>query len=224
VVSAFRARQREANRSAGTRLDLHGSAIKQGASIENPDSGAASTAHEGAGGAPGSVIGVSPVDRFVQELELLGGRAYRTKASDLPDRVLGLLHERGIEAALAWDDVPEISEAQFTADGVRLVHAVDPALRAGLTGAALAIAETGTLVLTSGKGRPLSTSLLPEIHVVILRTSQIVWSLEEALRAQEVREAAAVVLVSGPSRTADIEMTLTIGVHGPRELLVCIVE
>ncbi len=224
ALKAFRARPRDGDASVGPHPDMHDDAIKPWTRIVNPHAGTASTALERAAAAPESVIAASPVDRFVHELELLGGHAYRTESADLTQRVLGLLHERRIDATLAWDDVPEINKAQFKAGGVKLVHAADPALRAGLTGAALAIAETGTLVLTSGKGRPLSTSLLPEIHVVILRASQIVWSLEEALQTKEVREASAVVLVSGPSRTADIEMTLTIGVHGPRELVAYIVE
>ena len=94
----------------------------------------------------------------------------------------------------------------------------------GLTGCTCAIAETGTIVLTSGKGRPATASLLPEMHVAIIRPSQIVWSLEEALQMEEVRHASSTVLVTGPSRTADIEMTLTIGVHGPGQLIACIVE
>jgi L-lactate dehydrogenase complex protein LldG len=64
------------------------------------------------------------------------------------------------------------------------------------------------------------SSLLPEVHIAILRSSDIHESLSQVLRLREVRSAASVVLISGPSRTADIEMTLTIGVHGPKELYV----
>jgi L-lactate dehydrogenase complex protein LldG len=65
---------------------------------------------------------------------------------------------------------------------------------------------------------------LPEVHIAIVHKSQIVHFLEEALRLPQVRQAAATVLITGPSRTADIEMTLTIGVHGPKELVVYIVD
>jgi thioredoxin reductase (NADPH) len=61
-------------------------------------------------------------------------------------------------------------------------------------------------------------------HIAIIRSSQIVGSLEQALQKREVRNASAIVLLTGPSRTADIEMTLTIGVHGPTELHVFIVD
>jgi len=82
------------------------------------------------------------------------------------------------------------------------------------------VADTGTIVLTGGPGRSLISSLLPEVHIAILRTSDIRESLPQVLRLIEVQSAACVVLISGPSRTADIEMTLTIGVHGPKELYV----
>jgi L-lactate dehydrogenase complex protein LldG len=94
----------------------------------------------------------------------------------------------------------------------------------GITGTAAAIAETGTIVLSSGPGQPLSTSLLPEVHVSVISSSQIVGSLEEALQMVSIREASSTALITGPSRTADIEMTLTIGVHGPGEVIVYIVE
>jgi L-lactate dehydrogenase complex protein LldG len=70
----------------------------------------------------------------------------------------------------------------------------------------------------------MSTSLLPEIHLAVIKSSQIVSSLEEALQLENVREASATTLITGPSRTADIEMTLTIGMHGPKELIVYIVD
>jgi len=99
-------------------------------------------------------------------------------------------------------------------------HDLDPSIRAGLTGTLAAVADTGTLVMTGGPGRALFSSLLPEVHIAILRTSDIRESLPQVLGMREIQSAASVVLISGPSRTADIEMTLTIGVHGPRELYV----
>jgi L-lactate dehydrogenase complex protein LldG len=164
------------------------------------------------------------MERFTEELTALGGKLYRVSRADLNDRLIELLKERGAEAVLTWDSVEGVDEVRLTGVGVRAVRGVDPTLRAGITGALGAIADTGTLVLPSGEGRPLSASLLPEIHIAVIRASQIVRSLEEALQMKEVREAASVVLISGPSRTADIEMTLTIGVHGPKELIVYMVE
>ena len=93
----------------------------------------------------------------------------------------------------------------------------------GITGCTCAVAATGTVVLAGQSGSPLSASLLPETHIVVVGERQLVASLEEALRLPEMRLASSCVMITGPSRTADIEMTLTIGVHGPKELLVFIV-
>jgi L-lactate dehydrogenase complex protein LldG len=79
-------------------------------------------------------------------------------------------------------------------------------------------------VLPSGAGRPQTASLLPEVHIAILKAGDIYETLLEVLELRELHHASAVDLISGPSRTADIEMTLTIGVHGPREVHVFCVE
>jgi L-lactate dehydrogenase complex protein LldG len=100
----------------------------------------------------------------------------------------------------------------------------------GVTGVDLAIAETGSLVLVSGPGRPRSTSLLPPVHVALLERAALVESLEQAGLALEAWHAGAapapggaINVITGPSRTADIELTLTRGVHGPREVHVVFV-
>lgn len=71
----------------------------------------------------------------------------------------------------------------------------------------------------------MAPSLLPEVHIAVLNASDICARLPEILKNPKIAEAQSAVLVSGPSRTADIEMTLTIGVHGPGQLHVfCLVE
>jgi L-lactate dehydrogenase complex protein LldF len=167
---------------------------------------------------------VNLVERFSRELEELGGRVYRVSAENLTKTLIAHLKERNLDAALIWEKVPPLDDAQLTLSGLSLARNADPMIKAGITGAAAVIAETGTLVISSGQGQPLSTSLFPEIHIAVIKSSQIVWSLEEALQMDAVRDASSTALITGPSRTADIEMTLTIGVHGPRELIVYIVE
>ena len=134
------------------------------------------------------------------------------------------MKERDINAAIIWNSISALNESDLTEAGVRAERSVGPTLKAGITGALSAIAETGTLVISSSKGRPLSASLLAEIHIAVISSSQIVWSLDEALKNKIVRNASAIALITGPSRTADIEMTLTIGVHGPKELHVFIMD
>ncbi len=88
----------------------------------------------------------------------------------------------------------------------------------GVTGCFCAIAETGTLMLLSGPDTPAAASLLPETHIAVVETARIVPFMEDAwalLRAERGRLPRAVNFVSGPSRTADIEQTVTMGAHGP---------
>jgi L-lactate dehydrogenase complex protein LldG len=78
----------------------------------------------------------------------------------------------------------------------------------------------GACLCSPAKGKPLTASLLPQLHIVILHASDIHESLSQVLEIEAVRNATSTALISGPSRTADIEMTLTIGVHGPAEVCV----
>jgi len=172
---------------------------------------------------PPSAIAKDLIEQFTEELTAVGGNIYQVKGTELTSRLIAFLKEYHIEAAMLWDSIPDLNESALTEAGLSLERRPDPSLKAGLTSALSAIADTGTLVIPSGQGRPLGASLLAEFHIAIIRASQIVPSLEEALRNNEVRNASALALVTGPSRTADIEMTLTIGVHGPKELHVFIV-
>ena len=89
---------------------------------------------------------------------------------------------------------------------------------AGITGAFCAIAETGTLMMCSGEDTPATTSLLPETHIAVVSRSRIVAGMEDAwdlLRRDIGGMPRAVNFISGPSRTADIEQTVTLGAHGP---------
>lgn len=94
----------------------------------------------------------------------------------------------------------------------------------GITNAQAGIAETGTLVLDSSVEQNRLISLVPPIHIAILDASRISATLGETLSAlQSGKELSpAITFITGPSRTADIELTLAIGVHGPQELYVII--
>ena len=95
---------------------------------------------------------------------------------------------------------------------------------AGITSAQAGIAETGTLVLDSSVERNRLVSLVPPVHIAILDASRIYQTLGETLTALQSGEevSPAITFITGPSRTADIELTLAIGVHGPQELYVII--
>jgi L-lactate dehydrogenase complex protein LldG len=95
----------------------------------------------------------------------------------------------------------------------------------GLTGAEAALAETGSIVLASGPGRARLASLLPPVHVALVERRALVDSLAALIRDRpEIATAGAnVICITGPSRTADIEHTLSRGVHGPGEVHVVFV-
>jgi len=94
----------------------------------------------------------------------------------------------------------------------------------GISNAQAGIAETGTLVLDSARERHRLVSLVPPVHIAIINASSIVETLGEALTLlQKDKEISpAITFITGPSRTADIELTMAIGVHGPRELYVIV--
>jgi L-lactate dehydrogenase complex protein LldG len=92
----------------------------------------------------------------------------------------------------------------------------------GVTGVDAALPETGTLVLASSPERPRVASLLPRVHLALVRPAVLRPDLHQIFA--EVQGAGYTVLVSGPSRTADIELTLTLGVHGPKSLYVWVMD
>ena len=100
----------------------------------------------------------------------------------------------------------------------------------GITGCFCALAETGTLVLTSSGETPASTHLLPETHIALVAASRIVAGMEDAFALMRAERGGvsdmmprAVNMVSGPSRTGDIEQTIVLGAHGPYRVHIIIV-
>ena len=126
--------------------------------------------------------------------------------------------------------VPALCPAAWLPQGVEILRdgglPLQTLIRAQavLTSCAVAIAETGTIVLQHGpeQGRR-SLTLLPDHHVCVLRRDQIVETLSEGLAIVDTADAKALTTISGPSATADIEMTRIRGVHGPRRLTVLLV-
>lgn len=132
------------------------------------------------------------------------------------------LRERTLpQTAVCW---PSLEALDWRSNGLTVVtRAARGDDLVGVTGAFCAIAETGTLMLLSGPETPASVSLLPETHVVLLPVARIVPRMEDAwalLRRERAGLPRAVNFVSGPSRTADIEQTVTLGAHGPYRVLI----
>ena len=168
---------------------------------------------------------------FAHELQALGGDFQSCSVDQVAEKVLEILRQHGMDQLLVWEanELPAGLLDLLSEKGINLIHPTGDSIRgssqvqAGLTGASAGIADTGSLLLLGGNGKPLIASLLPEIHIAILWEKDICEELDTVLSEDMVKESATAVLVTGPSRTADIEMTLTIGLHGPGELhVLCI--
>ena len=184
------------------------------------------------------------IDRFAEEATAAGAVVHRVGSLDAAvDAVVQVLVEAGVSRLASWepDDLPipelvdtlrdrglEVQEPTRSSSTETLdrdwteLAGVD----AGLTGAAGGLADTGTVVLRSGPGRARLTWLLPPLHVVVLPVPFIYPTLQAFVtaRGDAVGRCSHVALVTGPSRTADIEQTLTIGVHGPKHVHLVLVD
>lgn len=94
---------------------------------------------------------------------------------------------------------------------------------AGVSRAVFALADTGSVVLAAAPDEPRASSLLPDVHVTLVAESVILPGLEELFEAVEGDLPSALAIVTGPSRSADIEQLLTVGVHGPGEVHIVLV-
>lgn len=184
--------------------------------------------------------------QFAEELGRLEGRVYRVADDEEALDTIGrLLEERGAGRAIAWEldqiGLPGL-DALLAQRGVQVVsaeargeqrkprlQAMEPA-EVCISGAEAAIAESGTLVLRHGPGRPRLASLLAPAHIAVLRERQLVRGLGEALALLHQRygddvlaDVSNLTLITGPSRTADIEMTLALGIHGPPQIHVVLI-
>jgi L-lactate utilization protein LutC len=163
--------------------------------------------------------------RFVREAETLGCHVYcvsEGEAFDVIRRLIG--YDRAI---LSWDlrHIP-LAGLHDALNSVRIAAPTDGSVRVGITGVDAALAATGSLALVSGEGKYRSTSLLPDVHIAVMTPDQILPDMETWLERQ--REGfnlpGNIVLVTGPSKTADIAQELIKGAHGPREVHIVLLQ
>jgi L-lactate dehydrogenase complex protein LldG len=174
---------------------------------------------------------------FSEELEAVGGHCLVVQ-SDLEivatlTRIISDLQATPLRARrLALSDAPGLEDLVRQIDVAVDEITVAPTAAAvfdydlGITTAQAAIAETGTLVLESECERHRLASLVPPVHIAIVDAASICLTLGEALAAlgRDDKLSPTITFITGPSRTADIELTLAIGVHGPQELYVIVRE
>lgn len=156
-----------------------------------------------------------------------------TRAHDWPTRLRQLVEAHGIGSLLVPDTADgAAATAALAGSATRTCRFAQPleqwkstlfnAVDAGLTGCDCGIADTGSLVLLSSPSEPRSMSLVPPVHIVLFDTRTLYPNLFAAMHARQWRQAMPtnLVLVSGPSKTADIQLTLAYGAHGPKTLIV----
>lgn len=171
------------------------------------------------------------IEQLFAEITRLTGVTRRLASrAELQSALAELVKAEAVRKATLWS-TPELQALDvagtLSALGVELVspHADKRQVAAcelGVTGVDAALPATGTLLLRSAPDKPRVVSLLPRVHLAILRPAALRADLHQAFA--EVKGDRYAILITGPSRTADIELTLTIGVHGPQSLYVWLMD
>ena len=180
-------------------------------------------------GALGAGGNAATVDLFCDRVADYRATVKRVSSDELPRALMAACEQRQARRIAVPAEAP-----RWTFEGVELVRDDPPLsprqldeLDGVLTGCALAIAETGTIVLdgVGGSGRRALT-LVPDYHLCVVRSDEIVPSVPDgvAALARVVAEGRPITFISGPSATSDIELDRVEGVHGPRTLDVFVVE
>ena len=167
------------------------------------------------------------LDLFLERLRDYGADVHRCAEPQIAETVRNAMTKRGKSELLIPPDLPR----SWLPDGFRFVPDNDleyveiDAIQGVLTGCAVAIAITGTIVLhhSAGEGRRALT-LIPDYHLCVVFANQVVETVSQGIREMANFDNAPLTTISGPSATSDIEMTRIKGVHGPRTLDVILVE
>jgi L-lactate dehydrogenase complex protein LldG len=167
---------------------------------------------------------------FVANVEKEFGTVTRVDdVSDVPGAVADYLAAQNLPSELVMSPHPELREIDWSARPLLTIREgrAQGTDVVGIQHGFAAIAETGTLMFPSAPERPVTVNVLPDTAVVILRSARVVGAYEEAwdlLRSEIGAMPRNVMLVTGPSRSADIEQSLELGAHGPRRLHVVLID
>lgn len=179
------------------------------------------------------------VDQFIEELAKVSGNAKIVESEDaIKDSIIALVQECGLSSFAIWES--DLLQKLHICDvlqikGLKLAHPNKKEEMAeagiGITEADFAIADTGTIVLIANEKKPRTVSLVPPVHIAIVKSSLILSNINDLfnklvnsiIRKNSIEGiTSCITFITGPSRTADIELNLTLGVHGPKELFVLI--
>ena len=170
---------------------------------------------------PRSAMPADLAARFVERAQDMSSTlecvAHRRAIPAAVRRYVDALRIEGADrAGVCW---PEFADLDWAGAGLQIeCRPTSGGDRLGITGAWCAIAETGTVVVLSGADTPTGTTLLPDTHIAVVPATRLVSGMEEMfalLRAERGRLPRAINMISGPSRTGDIEQTIVLGAHGP---------
>ncbi len=182
---------------------------------------------------------LSNIEHFEKEWKSLEGEIIRCRKEEINHYLLQVIEKWQVKSILMWDDFGELNccrdliaqkkiniiqndipdHERLSKEKIKEYAQADT----GITEAVAAFADSGTIIVPSGFGRPQMVSLLPNKHIAFLDENKIFSSMKDWLDVggrEQIINTSFVSLISGPSRTADIEMTLTIGVHGPGKVMV----
>jgi len=181
--------------------------------------------------ARGQLPPAARLDLFTRMVNAAAATVERTAdPADIPPAVAAFLRAHNLPLAIRRGDDPLLSSAPWERAGTLEVRrgASDGSDLAAVSHAFAAVAETGTLVLTSGADNPTTLNFLPDVHIVVVGASDIASDFETVMARLRSRFGAGVMpravnMITGPSRSADIEQTLILGAHGPRKLHVIVV-
>ena len=181
--------------------------------------------------ARGQVSGAERVALFRAEAERVAASVAEVAlAQDIVSEAARYLREHNLPATLRMGADARLAELDWSDTAIEVTHGPSRGDDLnGLSHAFGAIAETGTLAMTSGPGNPTTLNFLPDNHIVVLREADLVGdaeSLWDRLRAAYGKAAAprTVNLITGPSRSGDIEQQIVLGAHGPRRLHIIILR
>ncbi len=198
--------------------------------------GAATIPESGDAPSPAALPDLPEVDlaeHFIEAFRMLDGRVHHQSPLTVVTKIMA---DRGVDEYVAWDQehlpadglLEELTERGYRRIGTvlpedpqnRIAHQMGyMEVEVGISAAVAALAESGSVVLASGPGRSRLVSVIPTVHVVLVPTNRIFRSLSHWVAEVESPDLPAnLMVVSGPSRTGDIELTLTRGVHGPGEV------
>ncbi len=179
--------------------------------------------------------------QFLEEVRKISGNAdFVDSENGIKDFILRFVEERGFQFFTVWDsDLLRSLNIRNTLEsrGLQYASPDDKHEMAkadiGITEADFGIANSGTIVLLANERQPRTVSLIPSIHIAILKSDKIVGNINDLFAhitnlfvgVESVDNiTSCMTFITGPSRTADIELNLTLGVHGPKEIYVLVLD